>query len=83
MKTEKLNYELPAELIAQKPIDKRSESKLMILGRLDGTIRDRHFSDIVDFLKDGDCLVINETKVLTAKFFIRRKTGGKIEGLFR
>ena len=82
MKTEKLNYELPTELIAQKPVAKRAESRLMILGKSDGAMSEGRFGDVIDFLKSGDCLVINETKVLAAKFFAQRSTGGKIEGLF-
>ena len=82
MDIEELNYDLPAELIAQKPAETRDASKLLILNRLLGCITDTAFSHIVDYLNKGDCLVINDTKVLPAKFFARRKTGAKIEGLF-
>ncbi|HBR18732.1 MAG: tRNA preQ1(34) S-adenosylmethionine ribosyltransferase-isomerase QueA [Planctomycetes bacterium GWC2_45_44] len=82
MDIEELNYDLPAELIAQKPAETRDASKLLILNRLLGCITDTAFSHVVDYLNKGDCLVINDTKVLPAKFFARRKTGAKIEGLF-
>jgi S-adenosylmethionine:tRNA ribosyltransferase-isomerase len=82
METENLNYELPAELIAQKPAEKRDASRLLVLNRADGTIIDDSFAHIGDWLRKGDCLVINDTKVLPAKFFARRNTGAKIEGLF-
>lgn len=82
METENLNYELPAELIAQKPAEKRDASRLLVLNRSDGAIIDSSFAHIGDWLRKGDCLVINDTKVLPAKFFARRNTGAKIEGLF-
>ena len=82
MDIEELNYDLPAELIAQKPAEKRDASRLLVLNRQVGCITDTAFSHIVDYLNKGDCLVINDTKVLPAKFFARRKTGAKIEGLF-
>jgi len=82
MKTEKLNYYLPSELITQVPIAVRSDSRLLVLDRSAGDVSDSRFSKIVDFLSPGDCLVLNDTKVLPARFFARRKTGGKLEGLF-
>jgi S-adenosylmethionine:tRNA ribosyltransferase-isomerase len=82
MDIEELNYDLPAELIAQKPAEKRDASRLLVLSRQSGIVADTVFSHIVDYLNKGDCLVINDTKVLPAKFFARRKTGAKIEGLF-
>jgi len=82
MDIEELNYDLPAELIAQKPAEKRDASRLLVLNRQVGCITDTAFSHIVDYLNKGDCLVINDTKVLPAKFFAHRKTGAKIEGLF-
>ncbi|MDD5135008.1 MAG: tRNA preQ1(34) S-adenosylmethionine ribosyltransferase-isomerase QueA [Phycisphaerae bacterium] len=82
MDIENLNYELPAELIAQKPAEKRDASKLLVLNRADGAIIDSSFANIGDWLRKGDCLVINNTKVLPAKFFTCRSTGAKIEGLF-
>ncbi|MCF7954658.1 MAG: tRNA preQ1(34) S-adenosylmethionine ribosyltransferase-isomerase QueA [Phycisphaerae bacterium] len=82
MLTELLNYELPDELIAQKPADKRSASRLLVLDRSTDAIADRTFSDITAYIQPGDCLVLNDTKVLAARFFARRKTGAKLEGLF-
>jgi len=82
MKTEQLNFDLPVELIAQKPADKRSNSKLLVVDRSKGKFCDSRFSSIAEFLKPGDCLVINNTKVLQARFFAFRQSGGKLEGLF-
>jgi S-adenosylmethionine:tRNA ribosyltransferase-isomerase len=82
MKTELLNYHLPAELIAQQPSDVRSDSRLLVLQRCSGKASDSKFSQIGDFLTSGDCLVLNDTKVLPARFFAQRGSGGKIVGLF-
>jgi S-adenosylmethionine:tRNA ribosyltransferase-isomerase len=82
MKTEELNYNLPPELIAQCPCPVRSDSRLLVLNRATGDIIDSRFSSIEDFLSPGDCLVLNDTKVLPARFFVRKTTGGKLEGLF-
>ncbi len=82
MKTDKLNYELPAELIAQRPLPVRGDSRLLVLNRFSGEICDSHFRKLGDFLFPGDCLVLNDTKVIPARFFARRLTGAKLEGLF-
>ncbi len=82
MKTEKLFYDLPTELIAQQPLSVRSDSRLLVLNRYSGDILDSRFSNLGDFLSPGDCLVLNDTKVLPARFFARRTTGAKLEGLF-
>jgi len=82
MKTEELNYYLPPELVAQQPLAVRSDSKLLVFNRSSGELVDSCFSSIIDFLLAGDCLVLNDTKVLPARFFARRNTGGKLEGLF-
>ncbi len=82
MKTEKLNYYLPPELIAQRPVSIRSDARLLVLNRTAGKTIDSRFNDIGDFLSPRDCLVLNDTKVLPARFFARRTTGGKLEGLF-
>ncbi len=82
MKTDKLNYHLPLELIAQQPSCVRSDSRLLVFNRSNGDILDSTFCKIGDFLSSGDCLVLNDTKVLQARFFGRRGTGGKLEGLF-
>ena len=82
MKTEKLHYDLPPELIAQQPLAVRSDSRLLVLHRTSGDILDSRFSHIGDFLSPGDCLVLNDTKVVPARFFARRSTGARLEGLF-
>jgi len=82
MKTSKLNYDLPAELIAQVPSKVRSESRLLVLDRNFGSVTDTRFDKIGDYLKSGDCLVINDTKVLPARFYAKRLTGGRLEGLY-
>ncbi len=82
MKTDELNYYLPTELIAQQPVGVRSDSKLLVLNRRRGELTDSVFSKIGDFLASGDCLVLNDTKVLPARFFSRRSSGGKLEALF-
>ena len=82
MKTDKLHYDLPPELIAQEPLSVRSNSRLLVLNRISGDILDSKFSSLGDFLTPGDCLVLNDTEVLPARFFARRTTGAKLEGLF-
>lgn len=82
MKTDKLQYHLPPELIAQQPGDTRSGSRLLVFNRKSGDICDSRFDKVGDFLSAGDCLVLNDTKVLQARFFGQRSTGGKLEGLF-
>ncbi|MGA2094313.1 MAG: S-adenosylmethionine:tRNA ribosyltransferase-isomerase, partial [Sedimentisphaerales bacterium] len=69
MLTKELNYDLPAELIAQQPAEIRSESRLLVLERKTGSITDSRFSDIGRYLRRGDCLVLNDTKVLAARFY--------------
>jgi len=82
MRTDELDYELPAELIAQQPAKVRSESRLLVLERGRDELIDSRFAEIGDFLRGGDCLVLNDTKVLPARFFARRVSGGKLECLF-
>ena len=82
MKTENLNYYLPPELIAQRPCPIRSSSRLLVLKRSTGNTIDSRFSSVGDFLSPGDCLVLNDTKVVPARFFALKTTGGKLEGLF-
>ena len=67
MKLTDFYYDLPQELIAQDPLLKRSESRLMVLDRKDNTIEHKHFYDVIDYLNPGDCLVINDTRVLPAR----------------
>jgi S-adenosylmethionine:tRNA ribosyltransferase-isomerase len=90
MLTRELDYDLPAELIAQQPAETRSQSRLLVLERgspstslrAGGRINDSRFADIGQYLHRGDCLVLNDTKVLAARFYARRQSGGKLEGLF-
>lgn len=82
MKTEELNYYLPPELIAQQPLRVRSDSKLLVFNRSSSELIDSTFSRIGDFLLPDDCLVLNDTKVLPARFFGQRIRGGKLEALF-
>ena len=74
-------YDLPQELIAQTPIEKRDESRLMVLDREKKTIEHKTFKDIVDYLKPGDCLVRNNTKVLPARIYGKKETGANVEFL--
>lgn len=75
-------YDLPEELIAQDPLAERSSSRLLVLDRLSGAIRHRTFTDVLDYIKEGDCLVINDTKVIPARLLGQREdTGGHIEVL--
>jgi len=82
MKTEKLNYHLPAELIAQRPVGVRSDSRLLVFQRSNGKVIDSTFSRIGQFLTSGDCLVLNDTKVIPARFFCRRSSGARLKALF-
>ena len=75
------NYNLPEELIAQVPIKKRDESRLMLLNREKETIEHKTFKDIIDYLNEGDCLVINNTKVLPARLYGKKETGANVEFL--
>ncbi|MCF0185834.1 MAG: tRNA preQ1(34) S-adenosylmethionine ribosyltransferase-isomerase QueA [Bacteroidaceae bacterium] len=80
MKVSDFDYELPEELIAQDPLEKRSNSRLMVLDKLTGEITHRHFYDIKEYLKPGDCLVINNTRVIPARLFgVKHPTGGHVE----
>ncbi len=79
MKTSFFDYYLPQELIAQEPIEPRDSSRLLVLSRQDGSIKHRSFRDIKEYLKPGDCLVLNDTRVIPAKLRGRRETGGQIE----
>ena len=74
-------YDLPEELIAQTPIEKRDESRLMVLNRASQTIEHKTFKDIIEYLEPGDCLVRNNTKVIPARLYGKKATGAKIEFL--
>lgn len=82
MKLEDFDYDLPEELIAQDPLEKRDNSRLMILDKKTGEIEHKYFYDIKDYLKPGDCLVINNTKVIPARLYgTKEETGAAIEVL--
>lgn len=82
MRREDFYYELPEELIAQDPLLHRSDSRLMVLNRNNNTIGHRHFYDITEYLRAGDCLVINDTKVIPARLMgVKEETGASIEVL--
>lgn len=75
-------YDLPEELIAQEPLKDRSSSRLMLLDKVNGDIEHKHFSDIVDYLNEGDTLILNDTKVIPARLYGHKEgTGGAIEFL--
>ena len=74
-------YDLPEELIAQVPIQKRDESRLMVLDRNNETIEHKIFKNILDYLKPGDCLVRNNTKVIPARIYGKKETGANVEFL--
>ena len=75
-------YDLPQELIAQDPLEDRSSSRLLVLDKKTGKTQHRIFKDIVEYLRPGDCLVINDTKVIPARLFgVKKDTGAKIEVL--
>ncbi len=81
MKLSDFMYDLPEERIAQTPVEPRDHSRLMVLHRDTGKIEHKHFYDIVDYLNPGDCLVINETRVIPARLYGERPTGGACEVL--
>ena len=81
MKTHDFYYDLPEELIAQTPLEKRDASRLMTLDRVTGDVEHRHFYDIIDYLNPGDCLVMNDSRVLPARLLGHRPTGGAVEVL--
>lgn len=79
MKLAEFDYKLPKELIAQYPVKERDKCRLMVMDRLTRSIEHKMFGDIVGYFKAGDCLVLNNTKVIPARLFAKRKTGGKVE----
>ena len=81
MKTKDFWYDLPEELIAQTPLEQRDASRLMVMERLTGAVTHRHFYDLIDYLKPGDCLVMNDSRVLPARLLGHRPTGGAVEVL--
>ena len=81
MKTHDFYYDLPEELIAQTPLEQRDSSRLLVLDRESGQVTHRHFYDILEYLKPGDCLVMNDSRVLPARLLGHRPTGGAVEVL--
>ncbi len=79
MKKSDFHYQLPPELIAQKPLAERSASRLLQLDKQSGALRDAKFTDFVDLLRPADLLVFNDTKVIPARLFASKATGGKVE----
>jgi len=81
MKTSDFWYDLPEELIAQTPLQKRDSSRLLVLDRDSGAVSHKHFYDIIDYLQPGDCLVMNDSRVLPARLLGHRPSGGAVEVL--
>ncbi len=79
MKTRDFWYDLPEELIAQTPLEQRDTSRLLVMDRQTGAVSHRHFFDILDYLRPGDCLVMNDSRVLPARLLGHRPTGGAAE----
>ena len=79
MKVSDFDFSLPQELIAQRPSQQRDHSRLLVLDRRTGSVRHKHFYDLPDLLDPGDLLVLNDTKVLPARLFARKPTGGQLE----
>ena len=75
-------YHLPEELIAQHPIEPRDHSRMMVLSKLNNTIEHKHFYDVLDYFKAGDCLILNNTRVLPARIYgVKKDTGANVEFL--
>ena len=81
MKTSDFWYDLPEELIAQTPLEKRDTSRLLVLDRVSGKVSHQHFYNIIDHLQPGDCLVMNDSRVLPARLLGHRPSGGAVEVL--
>ena len=80
MKTSDFYYDLPEELIAQTPLEPRDSSRLMILHKKTGEIEHRHFYDILDYLNEGDCLIMNDSRVLPARIYgVKDETNANVE----
>ena len=79
MQTSDFFYELPQELIAQTPLEPRDSSRLMILNKSDGSIEHKIFRDIIDYLNPGDCLILNDTRVIPARIYgVKEETGAVV-----
>jgi S-adenosylmethionine:tRNA ribosyltransferase-isomerase len=79
MKTSDFDYDLPLKFIAQIPVEPRDSSRLLVLNRANGKLEHRHFREIGQYLHPGDLLVINQTRVIPARIFARKPTGGSVE----
>src|SRR5215207_3838849 len=79
MKTSDFDYHLPEPSIAQTPAEPRDSSRLLVLQRETGEIEHRIFRDLSDYLRAGDLLVLNQTRVIPARMYARKKTGGRVE----
>jgi S-adenosylmethionine:tRNA ribosyltransferase-isomerase len=79
MKTSDFDYDLPGHMIAQTPAEPRDSSRLLVLHRDSGKLEHRIFSDLAEYLRKGDLLVLNQTRVIPARIFARKKTGGRVE----
>ena len=79
MKKSDFHYDLPAELIAQQPLPRRSASRLLVVEAASQNLADRQFTDVADYLRAGDLLIFNDTRVLPARLFGRKETGGAVE----
>ncbi len=82
MRLEDLDYELPESLVAQYPAARREDSRLLVVERASGALHDRHFRDLGEWLRPGDVLALNETRVRPARLRVRRPSGGRVELLF-
>jgi len=81
MRTDLFDYHLPEKLIAQKPLENREESRLMVIHRKTGKIEHKKFYQVIDYLEEGDLLILNNTRVIPARLYGRKKTGAKVEFL--
>lgn len=82
MRIDELDYDLPEELIAQQPLDKRDDARLLVLDRKRGTIEHSRFYKLARHLREGDLLILNDTRVVPARVFAKKESGGRIELLF-
>ena len=82
MNTKDFYFDLPEELIAQTPLSRRSDSRMLVLDRVTGAIRHDHFYHLIDYLDPGDCLVLNNTRVMPARLLgSREDTGERFHGI--
>lgn len=82
MRIDELDYDLPEELIAQQPLEKRDDARLLVLDRKRGVLEDSRFYKLARHLREGDLLVLNDTRVVPARVFARKESGGRVELLF-